>query len=478
LLSCDGENSLDALVVIPSDTLDSLRNKVRTQLSQKKLVFLKSNEKQLPLVDLSFKQSKISPWGYNHGSSLVVYKGKLYGCLGYAFFVYDGFEWKIAYEEDMHVIAFGRTIFSVDNCLYFAGGSAEGGGGAVWKFDGASWRRVFTTTEVNGFFSICEYNGKLYVGGMSNDYRGEVFGSSDGFNWTKIKTWTSTENQIGRSMCVYDGKLYVGGSRGIWVFDGNTWSEAYITKVEVPTLCVFNDKLFASAGNWIEGTGDLYMYDGVDWTKTLPESEHVYDMKVHMNRLYAVTAGAGFGEALGTGDFNKTHGTIWEYDGVAWRILCMLPEGIESAEVYQGKLYVATCGYGFVYEVEALSSIFAANNPIPVVWKRNNPCNYDLEIEEDDPFFLIFSEKYNPLWIANIGDGEFKSIITYGALNGFLIRNTGKMKIMIEFPPQTYLNAGLNFSFWGVISIFSYLIVFNSSLRETLEKNSKKLGHK
>lgn len=94
----------------------------------------------------------------------------------------------------------------------------------------------------------------------------------------------------------------------------------------------------------------------------------------------------------------------------------------------------------------------------PVYWKKINPTMYEVTVNITAPTFLIFSESYDPLWIANLNGEELRSIIAYSAFNSFLIKNVGETNITITFIAQQYVYAGTIISVLAAIILTTYFV--------------------
>jgi len=53
---------------------------------------------------------------------------------------------------------------------------------------------------------------------------------------------------------------------------------------------------------------------------------------------------------------------------------------------------------------------------------------------------LVFTEAYDPLWVAYVNGEKINSIPLYGVINGFWINQTGQLTITIEYEPQRWFN--------------------------------------
>lgn len=72
-------------------------------------------------------------------------------------------------------------------------------------------------------------------------------------------------------------------------------------------------------------------------------------------------------------------------------------------------------------------------------------------INANSPFFLVFTEAYDPFWEARVyRDGELVKVIkpipVYGVINGFWISETGNLTIVIRYVLQDWFELGLKIS--------------------------------
>jgi magnesium-transporting ATPase (P-type) len=104
-----------------------------------------------------------------------------------------------------------------------------------------------------------------------------------------------------------------------------------------------------------------------------------------------------------------------------------------------------------------------------------NPTEYEVKITTDDPFWLIFSEAFNPLWRAYIDNEEIEKVVAYSFMNGFRVNKTGDLVIKIYFTGQTYFYIG---SLISVFTLFSVLIYLKWNKKfKSLKKLMKGISH-
>ena len=72
---------------------------------------------------------------------------------------------------------------------------------------------------------------------------------------------------------------------------------------------------------------------------------------------------------------------------------------------------------------------------------------------------LVFTEAYDPLWVAYVNGEKINSIPLYGVINGFWINQTGQLTITIEYEPQRWFNLGCIISLTTLLACTTYLII-------------------
>lgn len=108
-----------------------------------------------------------------------------------------------------------------------------------------------------------------------------------------------------------------------------------------------------------------------------------------------------------------------------------------------------------------LSHLLNCNDYSPVIsYETINPTAYRVHIKTDVPFFLVFSEAYNPLWHARFDDGqEIRSVIAYSIVNSFYVNRTGEFDMIVYFVGQVYADIGLKISIFSFVTIVVMLLM-------------------
>jgi hypothetical protein len=106
-------------------------------------------------------------------------------------------------------------------------------------------------------------------------------------------------------------------------------------------------------------------------------------------------------------------------------------------------------GFGKIaaYQTPGHRGHFFVNEERPSIsWVMINPTKYSLQVKDaSQPFELYFSETYDELWQAKIGEKIIPST-EFEGLNSFTIDQTGEFEVLVEFAPQKYVYWGLALS--------------------------------
>jgi hypothetical protein len=129
------------------------------------------------------------------------------------------------------------------------------------------------------------------------------------------------------------------------------------------------------------------------------------------------------------------------------------------------------------------------NTPATSLLKSSviNPMKRELEIDSAKPFIISYLEPYHPLWSAKLNGKEYDPIpiyhensvirsqniisTNYPAINGFIINETGKMQVTIEYEPLRWFYLGASLSFLALVLPLAYLIWQQKHIALELVKN-------
>ncbi len=108
--------------------------------------------------------------------------------------------------------------------------------------------------------------------------------------------------------------------------------------LEMKTMTVYNEKLYAGVANQSEGA-QIWSFDNKNWKQV---NSSGFGSKDNV----AISVMAAYENNLYTGTTNANGGEVWSFDGQDWRCLHsgkfgdVLSKTIQSMAVYKGKLYV------------------------------------------------------------------------------------------------------------------------------------------
>ncbi|MDH7477437.1 MAG: hypothetical protein QHH17_03540, partial [Candidatus Bathyarchaeota archaeon] len=82
-------------------------------------------------------------------------------------------------------------------------------------------------------------------------------------------------------------------------------------------------------------------------------------------------------------------------------------------------------------------------------------------VKTEQPFFLLFSEAYSPLWKAKIDRDPqtVQSTSAYSLINCFYINKTGELEVEVYFEGQTYADIGLKISLLSLIFVAAMVLM-------------------
>jgi len=125
--------------------------------------------------------------------------------------------------------------------------------------------------------------------------------------------------------------------------------------------------------------------------------------------------------------------------------------------------------------VLSLNQLFKSSSSGPSISYENiNPAKYNVHVNSTEPFLLIFSDSYHPLWKAYVDGVETSPIIAYSMVNGFLINKLGEFDVTLYFTGQTYADIGLKISLATLILVMVAIAIPPSKI----ERIRKYIGYK
>ncbi|MFO8015684.1 MAG: LamG-like jellyroll fold domain-containing protein [Candidatus Woesearchaeota archaeon] len=289
-------------------------------------------------------------WGNNKSIGgegpieFAVYKGDLYlnARNSQEVYVYNGSEWSLSGENfgvyNVGMAAYdGKLYICSLNGTFGDGGSYTPGEGLIYSFDGSEWSLNGHVGE--GPRALAVYGGKLYVANKGSD---DIY-EYDGSEWTK----SGDVGQDPVGFAVYKDKLYIThtGSDDIYEFDGSSWSKSADVGTTPAGLAVYDGKLYSIAYS----NNEIYTFDGESWTQiSSPTAEQCpgmgYGAAVYDGKLYA----SCYYTSYANNDHNE--GEIYVYNGSEWTKSGDVGHEPMGLAVYDGKVYSASSANNSVWE--------------------------------------------------------------------------------------------------------------------------------
>ncbi len=253
----------------------------------------------------------------------------------------------------------------------------DNGGG-----DGSDWEYVGSFLEGQIVWSLTfTDDGGLLVGTMG----GMIYKSAPGgIEFTRIN-----ENMnVGFiwSLLVLNGDYYAGTEKGLWEYDGLTWTQVGLTGLDVRSLASADGKLFAAV--WGQG---IYVSEDNGSTWSLIESDvitnkAIQDIAVRADgnlQIYAATLGSGV-------YYSPDGGGSWSTLNVGYNFIWSI------ASTSEGTLFAGTYGDG-LYKSDDGGSIW--NKVIEVTAGYV----YDINIDSEDNVYI--STLFGGVYVStNAGD--------------------------------------------------------------------------
>ena len=92
-----------------------------------------------------------------------------------------------------------------------------------------------------------------------------------------------------------------------------------------------------------------------------------------------------------------------------------------------------------------------------IYYERVSATKWRVKVRAEDPFVLVFTNGYDPLWVAKVDGKEYRSMPLYGVINGFYITKRGEYWITVEYKLQYYQNIGMMISIIAFIATMLFL---------------------
>ncbi|MFA5406142.1 MAG: hypothetical protein WC307_02185 [Candidatus Nanoarchaeia archaeon] len=131
---------------------------------------------------------------------------------------------------------------------------------------------------------------------------------------------------------------------------------------------------------------------------------------------------------------------------------------------------------------EALLASIAISNDLETIEQKNNnavheadisfiktnPAEYNINVNNSEPFFLVFSESYDEDWIAESNNTKFNHFVVNGFANAFYINETGSYTVRLYQSEQLTYSAGIS------ISLVTLILLIITLLPKILSSNHTK----
>jgi hypothetical protein len=212
-----------------------------------------------------------------------------------------------------------------------------------------------------------QFNNSLW---LSFAYHGQI-NFFNGTDWNMSKP--SGVNEQIQSLEVYNNKLYAGGcllagnDGNLWVFNGTDWSVLWLASgMKINALTTYNGELYI--GGTIPSfppSAFVYKYNGSDIINAeLPDSKDrlIYPlaMIVHNGKLYV---------GSGSGDISEAHkkGKIYAYNG-SWSVSyesSYTKQYFISFGEYEGNLYAGLSPNKTIYKLDDETETWSVHSTLP-----------------------------------------------------------------------------------------------------------------
>jgi len=168
----------------------------------------------------------------------------------------------------------------------------------------------------------------------------------------------------------------------------------------------------------------------------------------------------------------KSFGKIDIYRNTRWKPRHVFSLPSKSLKYLTKKLSVSQ-------EIEYLISQYMLASNLTVSGKnvkldKTNPTLYKVSVTSTEPFILIFNERYDKGWIAEVNAKKYKPFNAFGFVNGYLINETGNLEIAIGYEPQKWFYYGSIISVTTFLACLTYL-TYNWTKNKAIWKQTKRI---
>ena len=106
-------------------------------------------------------------------------------------------------------------------------------------------------------------------------------------------------------------------------------------------------------------------------------------------------------------------------------------------------------------------------------YEQTSQVELRVSAQVSSPFVLVFTEPYDGLWRAYIGNSEIKPMLIYGLVNGFFVNQTGAVNIRIYYTLQNYLYLGIALSLASLSFSLIVLVLVGKKNRRKIPTSLK-----
>lgn len=105
-----------------------------------------------------------------------------------------------------------------------------------------------------------------------------------------------------------------------------------------------------------------------------------------------------------------------------------------------------------------IRDVFAKSNSTSAsTFQKINPSFYEVQVQTDDPIFLVFSEAYHPQWKAYVGDKELEHFPVNFDANAYYLGETKEGTVRIVFESERMFHIGAYVSAITFVACILYL---------------------
>lgn len=185
-----------------------------------------------------------------------------------------------------------------------------------------------------------------------------------------------------------------------------------------------------------------------------------------------------------TGGSNTSSGLSIDTDSdwtLYWKAL-KIPEDMSKLRYVVNAGTVSDAAKGNASTTIKNPAVFELTTRIPrydpiVEYVKLSPTKYQVQVNSQEPFFLVFTEAFDRGWIASDAGTEIRSVPLYGMINGFYVERPGNYQLELEYRPQSFFEIGAIISSVATLGITVYLVGFyGKTIRQYFDRLSLQLS--